>query len=179
MDALTPNDAACLRILAGSSFGPGVNLRLPSGRVLTPDEAQAFTSAYAPAASEERPDDHEDGAERQATDRSRFLEACRPATAAEYAAWLSGYLLRGGNVTHPYDRPMVGFYVMERYATPPELYGASLVNVIVPASVPLDPAQMTRTFHGCSGHNSFYFMDGFEVVSLTVPSFTDVEPLVA
>ena len=52
IDELTPDDVACLRMLAGANFGPSAELTLPSGRVLTPDEAQAFTSAYAPSWSE-------------------------------------------------------------------------------------------------------------------------------
>ena len=44
---LSPEDAACLRMLAGAHFGPGATLTLPSGRVLEPDEMQALSSAYA------------------------------------------------------------------------------------------------------------------------------------
>jgi hypothetical protein len=55
-DQLTPADVACLRMLAGAHFHGG-EIILPSGRPLTPDEAQAFTSAYAPAAGEAEPSD--------------------------------------------------------------------------------------------------------------------------
>lgn len=111
--------------------------------------------------------------------REQFLQACRRATPAEYAAWLSGHLRAGGKVTHPYDYALPrSFYVLERYADPPELYGALSLSVIVPADVPLGPDDLTRTFHGCSGHNSFFFMNDFWVLSSTVPSYADVEPLV-
>lgn len=108
--------------------------------------------------------------------RERFLEACRPATAADYAAWLSGWLARGGQVTHIYDYEIgrADWWVMDRYASPPKLYGAQSVNVIVPDGVPLRPANV----RGNVGHNSFFFMDGFAADALWVPSYTDVDPLV-
>lgn len=56
VDPLTPDDAACLQMLAGVNFGPNASLTLPSGRVLTPAEAQALTSAYASPAGEESPE---------------------------------------------------------------------------------------------------------------------------
>lgn len=43
-------DEACLRSLAGASFGPHASLVLPSGRRLSGDEAQALAAFYAPAA---------------------------------------------------------------------------------------------------------------------------------
>lgn len=50
MDNLDPQDVAAIRMLAGAHFRGEVTL--PSGRVLSPDEMQALTSAYAPAAGE-------------------------------------------------------------------------------------------------------------------------------
>jgi len=110
--------------------------------------------------------------------RERFLDACRPSTPAEYAAWLTGWLRRGGRVTHPHGYPLHGFVTMQRYATVPELYGALSLNILVPEDVPLAPANLARTFHGCSGHNGVFFMTGFQVVAQVVPSYTDVEPLI-
>lgn len=43
-------DEACLRLLAGASFGPNASLVLPSGKRLSGDEAQALAAFYAPAA---------------------------------------------------------------------------------------------------------------------------------
>lgn len=51
-DQLDPQDVACLRMLAGAHFGPNAHLTLPSGRTISSAEAQALTSAYAPAARE-------------------------------------------------------------------------------------------------------------------------------
>ena len=47
--SLTAQDGAVLRMLAGAIFEPGAQVVLPSGRVLDAAEAQALTSAYAPA----------------------------------------------------------------------------------------------------------------------------------
>lgn len=46
---LDPRDIPVLKMLAGANFGPGASVTLPSGRQITPAEAQALTSAYAPA----------------------------------------------------------------------------------------------------------------------------------
>lgn len=46
---LEPGDVAVLKMMAGASFGPDATLTLPSGRVLSADEAQALAAVYAPA----------------------------------------------------------------------------------------------------------------------------------
>ncbi len=51
--AMSSNDEAALRALAGANFGPDAQLILPSGRKLDGDEAQAMTSLYAPPADGE------------------------------------------------------------------------------------------------------------------------------
>jgi hypothetical protein len=112
---------------------------------------------------------------RSEVERADFLEHCRPAEPREYSRWLKGYLRRGGKVTHPRDREIgpQRFYVLE--STPdyvPSLYGALSFNIIVPAGV-LAPADLPRTFHGRCGHSGFFFMAGFEAVSLIIESFTD------
>jgi hypothetical protein len=43
------NDDFVLAMFRGCTFGPGFTLTLPSGRQLTGDEAQAFTSAFEPS----------------------------------------------------------------------------------------------------------------------------------
>ena len=40
------NDDLVLKMLSGATFGPDTKLVLPSGRVLSGNEAQAFTSAF-------------------------------------------------------------------------------------------------------------------------------------
>jgi hypothetical protein len=50
---VTAADAAILKMLAGASFGPNASVILPSGRQIDPAEAQALTSAYAPAFGED------------------------------------------------------------------------------------------------------------------------------
>lgn len=41
------NDIRCLQALAGANFGPNASLTLPSGEVLSPDEAQVLTAIWA------------------------------------------------------------------------------------------------------------------------------------
>lgn len=132
--------------------------------------------------------------------RTAFTRHCRLANASDYAAWLIGYMEAGGQPTHFYDRPMIrpgvtvvggdlvnGFQTQE--AAPdwmvlceepadgvPQLYGSQSMNVVVPRGVHTGP--MPRTFHGASGHNSLYFMDGFRHVGSLVPLYSDVLPLV-
>ena len=95
-EPLTPEDAACLRMLAGASFLGG-NLTLPSGRVLTPDEAQALTSAYAPAVGEV------DDMARQVNDVAKHIADLSADLGADMAAPRTGtspldlYLPGGGN----------------------------------------------------------------------------------
>lgn len=112
-----------------------------------------------------------DRSERGWAARNTFLTYCRRADPRDYAAWLDGY---GGEIERS-DREMPDhFYVLER--TPdviPSLYGALLVDVIVPAGV-LRIHDVPNTFDGGCGHSTFYFMYRFEVVGIrTVQSFTD------
>jgi hypothetical protein len=106
--------------------------------------------------------------------RRRFLQGCRPATAADYATWLRGYLKRGGAITHEYPYPMsrADVVVLTRSGLDlPSLYGARALEVIVPAGLTLStPA----TFHGRCGHSTVYLMDGFAIVGNFVPTYPDV-----
>lgn len=88
-DMLDPRDIPALRILAGANFGPNAQLTLPSGRTVGHAEAQALTSAYAPAfgQAEDLPED--------------TLTEVRRREDASFEAWPSGslvehYLRNGG-----------------------------------------------------------------------------------
>jgi hypothetical protein len=120
--------------------------------------------------------------------RDEFLSYCREATALDYAEWLEGYLI-DGDVSHVYDYPMSNrgitltddgwapadaswLVLMRDGAVLPEFYGASSVYVIVPAHLTLTLESVT--FHGCSGHNSIYYMDGYTKLTDWVPVYPDV-----
>lgn len=108
--------------------------------------------------------------------RAEFLRHCRPATADDYRRWLDGYEARGGQPTHAYDYAFdrAGFYVLTTgpltVPTLPSLYGATSVNVIVPASAHL---YTPDTFHGECGHSHAFRMDEYQAPSW-VPTYTDV-----
>lgn len=112
--------------------------------------------------------------------RTLFVTHCRRATATDYAEWLAGWLRTGGWISHPYDYPMPSWLVLQtRPDDIPSLYGALSMQVIVPADVDLQPADIPDTFHGGCGHSTFYFMDGFTIVGDFVPLYTDVHHLLA
>jgi len=57
------NDDAVLKMLSGAQFGPNAKIVLPSGKQLSGDEAQAFTSAFSDdrteSASDRVPDEED------------------------------------------------------------------------------------------------------------------------
>ncbi len=161
---MTPEDDAMLRALGGATFRG--NVTLPSGQIIGPDEVTALSSVYA----DERRHDPDDFR------RQRFLDNCRPATAADYQAWLDGYRARGGATTHDYDYPFPsGWFVLERSdVTMPPLCGSRAVHVIVPEGMRL---VVQGDLYARPGHNSAYLMDGFRTVYggfPWVPTYRDV-----
>jgi hypothetical protein len=166
---MTHDDDAMLHALGGATFRS--NVGMPSGRVIGPDEATAFAGYYA--------EDHNDR-QAHADDfrRQRFLGHCRPATAADYRAWLDGYRARGGATTHDYDYDYnisATWYVLETSdVTIPPLYGSQAVHVIVPGGMRLVIER--DLYHGESGHNSVFLIDGFRVAARRywVPTYRDV-----
>ncbi len=110
-------------------------------------------------------------------EQAELLKYCRNATREEYQEWLTGYLRKGGKVTHPREGKFRYGSIKVLVAKPayiPELYGANSVDIIVPKNVDLHPNELRRTFHGVSGHNSIFFMRDFVAVSGWVESFADV-----
>lgn len=117
--------------------------------------------------SEKSEREHRASAER----RTELLSHCRPATVAEYAAWLAGYLNAGGGVTNVSGAPMRDVWWMLTPPTyAPKLCGALSVSVIVPAEF-----RLARSLDW--GHSTFYLMDGFELVGHSVPLPSDVRAL--
>lgn len=108
------------------------------------------------------------GQRSRALGRDEFITHCRSATEADYTQWLTGYRARGGQITHTYPGMWKNctdswFVLTDVPDTFPSLYGAHLVNVIVPANLQLKPADIPSTYHGYCGHSNFYFMSGFTV----------------
>lgn len=81
----------------------------------------------------------------------------RKGTVVEYCAWLYGYLVSGGKVSHYYDYALRcdNFYIATKSGTLTPLCGASSVMIIAETGVVI-------TESGWS-HNSVYHMDGFTV----------------
>jgi hypothetical protein len=100
-------------------------------------------------------------------ERRRFLEYCRPASKTDWLRWLKPHLEKKGQLRtlFKYDvAPTRNWYVLtEDVYDVPEMYGADSINLIVPKHRYLTPSQLTRTFHGNSGHNNIFFMDGYQV----------------
>lgn len=103
---------------------------------------------------------------------------CRPATAADYAGWLVGYLADGGQISTVTSTPLPAadwFVLAGRPDGPvPSLYGRDSVNLIVADQGHLTPADVPRTFHGRCGHNDLYFMRGRAALAAAVPLYPDV-----
>lgn len=79
-------------------------------------------------------------AELFAGEEQRFAEMLpylRPATAADYHAWLLVHLAKGGHLTHTYDRPFNPrrWYVATEPFVVRALHGAHAISVIVPAGI--------------------------------------------
>lgn len=127
---------------------------------------------------------HEIKSKHSEVERSEFLAHCQTATLTEYTAWMIGYLNRGGEPSHIYDHgftqpePRV-MVLAEKPGAVPTLYGADSLQVIVPAGVSFAPEDVPQTFHGRCGHSTFYFMEGFAIVGIWTPVYSDMLPMLA
>lgn len=111
--------------------------------------------------------------EKKARAQKLWLRYARPATAADYAAWLRGYLQQGGQITSTYDYPMpierIVIAKLPCHITP--LHGASAYTIIVPQHVPC-------TMDNDIGHNRVLYMHDFSRHNMTyVELYSDVEAL--
>ena len=117
---------------------------------------------------------------RELADKHRATrpDTTEPATIGQYAAWLEGYVRRGGKVTHVYDYPWSR--ARFRYASSPLTidsdyeYGACSRSIVVAAGV---TAGRTRPSGGFGGwaHTNLYFMHGCRTNADWVPVYSDPE----
>jgi hypothetical protein len=96
----------------------------------------------------------------------------RHATPEDYAAWLLGYLLKGGKPTHyyDYDMPRDEFYVAEEDFETAPLHGADSINIIVPGDVNWKGGEL--------GHCNLYLMKDFKNIGGDVPVYKDVVEII-
>lgn len=159
---VTSDDAAVIRMLAGSTWADGASMTLPSGKTITGSEAQRWIDAN-PAVTPSREED----SRAPSLHKSTTTPAFRMATLDEYVAWLRLYLQQGGKPTHYQDAPFdrQGWLVAEKSFTTGGECGALSTSIIVPAGI--------RHLHGDLGHNRLYLMDGPRVFGDIVPLFDD------
>jgi hypothetical protein len=115
----------------------------------------------------------------QRNNREFMLGQVRPARPEEYAAWLRGYIKRGGRVTHFYSYPSHGRIWISKVpvlAVRP-LYGCYHLRVVI---IPHGSSEDG----GDTGHTQLYFMDkylsrGFHELAPCkprfVPRFSDIK----
>ena len=106
-------------------------------------------------------------------------DTTRTATVAEYAAWLRGYITRGGTPTHFYEYPFA--VAGMRYASSDVVidsereFGARSRSVILAPGVQATRSNPDRPFSGW-GHSTVYEMDGFQRAGgSVVPAYSDPE----
>lgn len=95
----------------------------------------------------------------------KFLEPnSRPATTADYEAWLKGYLANGGEVTREYGfkMPANNMFVATKDMVIPKMFKGNGVAVIAPEGINV-------TSHG--GNNHVFSMDGFKASNKWIPKF--------
>lgn len=95
-------------------------------------------------------------------------QSLRPATVADYAAWVKIYLDRGGKFTHYYDYDMPEMWVATGDVAIGNLFGSDALTIIVP-----DGLKVTA-----GGHCELFFMDGFTTSKRWVPSYNDLDALI-
>ncbi|RJO62633.1 MAG: hypothetical protein C4542_03025 [Dehalococcoidia bacterium] len=107
-----------------------------------------------------------DHKERADAFKSNILPHLRPATVNDYRKWIVGFISNGGTVTHHYDYDMPDdvYIALDSFEITP-LYGASSINVIVPAGIEVN---------GDAGHSNLYFMDGFKARGSWIPAYNNV-----
>lgn len=104
--------------------------------------------------------------QRATRDLAAMQECLRPATAADYSRWLTGYLRRGGRVTHFYDYPTPKMWVATPGLQMHPLCGSWSVDIIVPSGVTIDVQGL--------GHNNIFYMADFTAAKgHFVPAYSD------
>ena len=111
--------------------------------------------------------------------RTTHPDTTEPATVQQYAAWLRGYVRRGGKPTHFYDYPISreGFrYAASTVTVDSDYeYGSSLRHIIVAAGVRTERTNPAGPFDGWA-HTHMFFMHGYRTNRPTaVPVYSDPE----
>lgn len=92
--------------------------------------------------------------ERNTVERAALLAHCRPATTADRPGPARAHLAAG----RPLEAGGQDWHVLTSHPGRfPSLYGSSSVCVFIPASLPVSPANIPRTFHGGARHSTFWF----------------------
>ena len=105
-------------------------------------------------------------------------DTTEPAAVDQYAAWLQGYVKRGGRPTHFYDYPFS--QADFRYAASTVTvdsdyeYGSSSRHIIVANGVRTERTKPAGPFGGWA-HTKCYFMHGYRTSGSIVPVYSDPE----
>lgn len=111
-------------------------------------------------------------------DRHTHPDTTQAATVDQYAAWLRGYVKRGGKPTHFYDYPFSR--ARFRYASSPLTvdsdyeYGARGRSIVIASGVLTERTNPAGAFGGWA-HSHLYFMHGYRLNDRFVPVYSDPE----
>lgn len=99
--------------------------------------------------------------------KDNLLPCLRRAKPNDYLKWLTGYLQKGGEISHVYLYNMPDrFYVATGdFDMQPLLYGAQSVSIIIPENIKFNGGNL--------GHCELYFMKDFTTNGI-VPLFNDI-----
>lgn len=149
--------------------------RLPEGYVLCPRGHSYYAGGYRGRPLPEWPRCSDCEEERH---NKRYPDATEPAAKEQYAAWLRGYIKRGGKPTHFYDYPFsrAGFRFASSLLTVDSDYefGARSRMIVVASGVRTERTRPTGPFGGW-GHTKVFFMHGYRTNSNVVPVYSDPE----
>lgn len=111
--------------------------------------------------------------------RTTHPDTTEPGTVEQYAAWLKGYVKRGGKPTHFHDHPFSreGFrYAASTVTVDSDYeYGSSLRHIIVANGVRTERTNPAGPFGGWA-HTHMFFMHGYRTNRPTaVPVYSDPE----
>jgi hypothetical protein len=103
---------------------------------------------------------------RQHVKDTQLMPKLRPASVAEYAAFVADYLTAGGQIRYVRDSPMRRVWVAREDFTLPGLCGAAAIDILVPKGI--------HYLGGDRGHCTLYFADGPSVAGSGVELYSDV-----
>jgi len=90
----------------------------------------------------------------------------------DYIEWLTGYIEKGGYITHYYDYPMGNkIYIARQDCQMVPMFGSSSIMLVVPKEINIIPVP-EEPFGGW-GHNNIYFIKDFKHIGSFVPAYSD------